>query len=69
MWRGRRDLLPWIVAISASILTEHFVPGKWYILVGGVLGAGCAAFVPDDTDCMESNNEEAAVILAPGSES
>ncbi|SDL09707.1 Predicted branched-chain amino acid permease (azaleucine resistance) [Maridesulfovibrio ferrireducens] len=44
LWQGRQDVLPWMVAITASVLTEHFVPGKWYILVGGVSGAACAAF-------------------------
>ncbi|MBI9110583.1 AzlC family ABC transporter permease [Maridesulfovibrio ferrireducens] len=44
LWQGRQDVLPWIVAITASVLTEHFVPGKWYILVGGISGAACAAF-------------------------
>ncbi|MFW5499228.1 MULTISPECIES: AzlC family ABC transporter permease [unclassified Maridesulfovibrio] len=47
LWQGRQDVLPWLVAISASVLTEYFIPGKWYILVGGILGAICAAFVPE----------------------
>lgn len=46
LWQGRQDVLPWLAAVIASVLTEHFVPGKWYILVGGVLGATCSAFLP-----------------------
>ncbi|WP_415716714.1 AzlC family ABC transporter permease [Maridesulfovibrio sp.] len=46
LWQGKQDALPWLVAISTSVLTEHFIPGKWYILVGGISGACCAAFAP-----------------------
>jgi predicted branched-subunit amino acid permease len=46
LWQGRQDVLPWLVAITASVITEQFVPGKWYILVGGILGAVCSAFMP-----------------------
>ena len=46
LWQGKQDVLPWLVAISTSVLTEHFIPGKWYILVGGISGACCAAFIP-----------------------
>ncbi len=46
LWQGRQDLLPWLIAIAASVLTEQLVPGKWYILVGGISGAACSAFMP-----------------------
>ena len=46
LWQGRQDLVPWLVAVAASVLTERFVPGKWYILAGGLSGALCAALLP-----------------------
>lgn len=46
LWRGRQDRLPWLVAIAAAILTERLVPGKWYILSGGMCGAICAGLLP-----------------------
>ncbi|WP_320175055.1 AzlC family ABC transporter permease [Maridesulfovibrio sp.] len=57
LWQGRQDVLPWLVAISASVLTEHFVPGKWYILVGGILGAVCAAFINEAEPSEEGEGE------------
>ena len=39
MWRGKKDLLPWIVASVLAIACERWLPGKWYILIGGLAGA------------------------------
>lgn len=39
MWRGKTDLLPWIVASVLAIACERWLPGKWYILIGGLGGA------------------------------
>ena len=44
LWRGRQDLIPWLVAAGVAVLTEALLPGKWYILLGGLSGAGAAAF-------------------------
>jgi len=46
LWRGREDWVPWIVAIGVAILTEWFLPGKWYIVTGGVGGALGTVFRP-----------------------
>jgi predicted branched-subunit amino acid permease len=43
MWRGRRDIAPWAVAALLAILTERWLQGKWYIVIGGVGGALLAA--------------------------
>ncbi len=45
-WRGRQDLLPWAVTAVLAFIGASFVPGKWYILIGGVGGALVAAFTP-----------------------
>lgn len=39
MWRGRRDLLPWIVAAAVAVAAERWLPGQWYILLGGLAGS------------------------------
>ena len=39
LWRGKGDLLPWAGAAILAGLAEKILPGKWYIVVGGVGGA------------------------------
>lgn len=39
MWKGRTDLVPWLVGALAALLTASLVPGKWYIIVGGIAGS------------------------------
>lgn len=46
LWRGKKDILPWLVAGGLALLTHHFLPGKWYIVVGGVAGAVTAMLQP-----------------------
>lgn len=45
-WRGRQDLLPWLLTAVLAFIAEKLIPGKWYILVGGVGGALLTAFLP-----------------------
>ena len=45
MWKGRSDLIPWLVAALAAIVTSHFVDGSWHILVGGLAGSLVGAWV------------------------
>ncbi len=40
MWRGRRDLVPWIVAASVAMLLARLLPGtSWYIVAGALTGS------------------------------
>jgi len=39
MWRGKSDITPWMAAAVLSVATERWLPGKWYILIGGIGGA------------------------------
>ncbi len=39
MWRGKSDLLPWLVAAMVAIAVAQWLPGKWYILLGGLAGS------------------------------
>lgn len=45
MWKGRGDIVPWLVAALAAILTARFVEGNWHILVGGIAGSLAGAFL------------------------
>lgn len=36
---GKDNLLPWIVAAIFAYLSFLFIPGKWYIVIGGLTGA------------------------------
>lgn len=39
MWRGRRDIIPWLVAAVGAIVVFKFIPGHWYIIIGALLGS------------------------------
>ena len=39
LWKGKSDLLAWVVAAAVAVAAAHFLPGKWYILLGGVSGS------------------------------
>jgi len=45
-WRGKQDLLPWLVTALLAIVTERLIPGRWYILTGGIGGALVTACLP-----------------------
>lgn len=45
LWRGKEDLIPWLVAAVLAIFIERLVPGKWYVVAGGVGGALTAALI------------------------
>ncbi len=41
MWRGRSDLLPWLVAAGVALAVHFVAPGSfWHIVAGAVAGAG-----------------------------
>ncbi len=44
-WRGKQDLFPWVMTALVAIVTEMIIPGRWYILTGGMSGALVAAFL------------------------
>jgi len=43
MWRGRGDLVPWIVGALAAILASRLIEGNWYIIIGGLVGSFAGA--------------------------
>jgi 4-azaleucine resistance transporter AzlC len=41
LYRGRSDILPWLAAVAGTVAALLWLPGNWYILIGG-LCAGLA---------------------------
>ena len=39
MWNGRSNLLPWTVAAAVAVAAHQWLPGQWYILLGGLSGS------------------------------
>lgn len=39
MWKGKGDLVPWIVAALVAIAAAKLIPGNWYIIIGGLAGS------------------------------
>lgn len=39
LWEGKSSLLPWLTAFGIATLSAQFLPGRWYILLGGVAGS------------------------------
>ncbi len=37
-YRGRLDLLPWAAATLAALIGWRFLPGTWYVIMGGLAG-------------------------------
>ena len=45
MWRGKADLLPWLVAALVAIATASSLEGSWHILAGGLAGSFAGAIL------------------------
>ena len=45
MWQGKRNTIPWLLAAGFAIAAEQILPGKWYVMIGGVGGAMAAAIL------------------------
>ncbi|WP_084813722.1 AzlC family ABC transporter permease [Desulfogranum japonicum] len=50
LWRGRTDMGGWLVAAVLAFLAERYLPGKWYIMIGGV---GGGPWFPPCWNCSE----------------
>jgi 4-azaleucine resistance transporter AzlC len=47
-WKGSRTAIVLGVAAAAAALAKLYVPGAWYIVIGGSMGALCAALLPQE---------------------
>jgi predicted branched-subunit amino acid permease len=61
MWRGKRDIAPWLTAAVLAVAAERWLPGKWYIVIGGVGGA----LVPGLQDAWYSRKQKDALAATP----
>jgi 4-azaleucine resistance transporter AzlC len=39
MWRGKSDLVPWVVAGGAAIIANRLLGGQWHIVFGALAGS------------------------------
>ncbi|OVE83778.1 AzlC family ABC transporter permease [Natronolimnobius baerhuensis] len=39
LWEGQSSLVPWVVALGTAVLAAEYLPGRWYILLGGLVAA------------------------------
>lgn len=60
LWRGKADILPWLVAAGLAYAAYAWLPGKWYAVAGGLGGAVTAMLLPEpagNTGQEESDTE------------
>ncbi len=50
MWRGRGDIVPWLVGALVAIVTSRLVEGNWYIIAGGLVGSFAGALADRITE-------------------
>lgn len=50
MWKGRRDVIPWLVAAGVASAVWALVPGYSFIVAGALAGAFTGAFMPERAD-------------------
>lgn len=58
LWRDKQDFLPWLVAGVCALVFQQLLPGKWYILIGGISGA----LVPVFRDSNNASHSEGTSI-------
>lgn len=39
LWRGPRDVVPWLVAGGVALAAKAGLPGTWYLVAGGLAGS------------------------------
>ena len=39
LWKGKQDIPSWSIAAVIALVVHHFIPGKWYIVAGGLGGS------------------------------
>lgn len=50
LWEGPSDFIPWSVAAGVAVGAEQFLPGNWFIVLGGVAGSVVAMIRFSDDD-------------------
>jgi len=39
MWKDKSTLMPWLVSAVVALIAFNWLPGKWYIILGGLAGS------------------------------
>ena len=39
MWRGKHDILPWLVTAVMAMVAYQYLGGSWYIIIGALMGS------------------------------
>lgn len=47
-WRGRGDLLPWLLAGGLAVAAQAALPGSWHVLLGALAGSLAGAVIQRD---------------------
>jgi 4-azaleucine resistance transporter AzlC len=50
MWKGKTDIVPWLVGALAAIAAAQLIEGNWYIVIGGLVGSFAGAVVETWTE-------------------
>lgn len=50
LYRGRDDIWPWLAAVAGTAAALLWLPGNWYILIGGVCAGLAGLFAGRDKD-------------------
>ena len=48
LWRGRHNILPVAASAAGALLAWKFLPGVWYIFIGGLAGTAAAILVAEE---------------------
>lgn len=43
LFKQKSDIVPWVVAAGVAIIAAWWLPGKWYVLIGGLAGSVAGA--------------------------
>lgn len=49
MYHDKNNLLPWLIAAFVAIISEYFIAGKFYIVLGALTGSFSAIYLHKDT--------------------
>ncbi|WP_459807188.1 AzlC family ABC transporter permease [Halopiger thermotolerans] len=39
LWEGKSTLVPWVASLGTAVISAHYLPGRWYVLLGGLVAA------------------------------
>jgi len=58
LWKGRRSLLPWAASAAVAVAAYAWLPGVWYIALGGLAGTLVGALQGPQTDGMSQEAQD-----------